>query len=185
MAHSTVLKQLNYCRCRSKVSDKSQSNVIDSNILINFKHFCPISIHEAFWFYLSQEVAKDKIIILDRIADELRVKSDSLCDWVNKQKITPVDERVKAIVLEIERDFSLVDYERSKADPYVIAYAKEHNCQVFSFEQKKRKGEKRDKMPDVCESLEVKYESYPENVFAQIGFPIIPLPEKLKKTDSE
>ncbi len=136
-------------------------------------------IHVAFWKQLSDMVAQKRIIIIDKVRDEC--KSDPLKTWVGQRKITKMSPEMTKAAMDINNKYKLItpknQISKSEADPYIIAYAREVKGIVFSYERKSKQGispSGYNKVPDVCEALNIDWVSKPSEAFEKMNFPTIP-----------
>ena len=150
--------------------------VIDTMILINFSIYLPRNYHPTFWRWLEDQIAQGNIIILDVVVKECR--SNPVKSWVNsksiKRYIVATDNSIKDRAKEINSTHGLITEEagitKSQADPVIIAYAEMEGHAVFTQERERRAGETRNKIPDVCRSLGVPCERFPQDILRQLSF---------------
>jgi hypothetical protein len=122
-----------------------------------------------FWDWFDNIGNHDGVVIPEKVLEELNRKTDGICDFLKsltnlKNESTTSCLKYLPSVLGTYGTLSDVDLEllESKADPYVIAHAIGLNATVVSSEisEPLRIG-KNKKIPDLCQSLGVSFESYP------------------------
>ena len=151
--------------------------LIDANILIKFQHFTPREYHQRFWQALADQVKQGKIVILDKVAEECRGR------WLNiwlqesdiSQLVVTVDSATRQKAVEINDQYQMITQEpggslKSVADTYMIAYAQQNNLSIFSDEQGKRPPQTVNKIPDVCDDLQIGYKRNPIAVMHELQF---------------
>lgn len=136
---------------------------LDSGPFINSwrKHYPP-PLFPCVWDCLGELCQENRIIIPKAVYDEIEVGGDDLFDWIKERKniIHEVNEEVIRAVKEIMRDYGrLVDTKkgRSVADPWVIAHAVATSAVVVTEEEPAKQPSKSLKIPDVCNSLGIRY----------------------------
>ena len=148
--------------------------IIDTNILINFRIFTPMSVHVTFWKQFNEAVENGTIIIIREVADEC--KDSEINEWVKSQRIIETDD-VQKRAIEIDDKYHLITQKegitKSAADPVIIAYAEKNNGIVFTREAKRKLDDTPMKIPDVCEALSIKYQRWPDQFFKNIKFKTI------------
>ena len=154
------------------MNQSKKSYVIDTNILINFRIFTPMSIHITFWKQLSEAVTNKTIVIIRDVADEC--KDREIEPWVNRQEVTEISDDIRERAIEINNKYLLITEEdgikKSKADPVIIAYAEKNQSVVFTQEAKRKSNSDPMKIPDVCNALSIRCERWPDKVFEDINF---------------
>jgi Domain of unknown function (DUF4411) len=117
------------------------------------RHYPP-DVFPTLWNKLDELIDKGEIISSEEVYVELQKKADELHDWVKDRKrmLVPLTEdiqrRAAGLLVEYPR---LVDTlrGRSKADPFVIATAMEHDAAVVTGEILTGKMDK-PRIPDIC-----------------------------------
>ncbi len=146
--------------------------VIDTNILINWSIFTPMEFHTTFWKQLSDCIQSKQIIVIQDVADEC--KFGLLKGWVTEQTIIPIDDGVRQRAIEINDKYTLITQKsgstKSEADPVIIAYAEKNHYGVFSYESKKKPFDNVNKIPDVCEDLDISCERWTAKILKEINF---------------
>jgi len=131
--------------------------------------FPPKGQNDSFWKWLDNIGIHEGVVIPQKVFDELEKKTDGLSDFLktlsNIARV-PTSDCLNSLnkVLNEYGELSDVDLERleSKADPYLIAHGLTLKAVVVSSEisEPHRLGVNK-KIPDVCHSLNVDFESYP------------------------
>jgi len=123
-----------------------------------------VDVFPSLWAKLDGLIVAGEIISSEEVYLEIKRKADDLHKWIQarKQMLVPLDEaiqlRATALLGEYPR---LVDTlrNRSKADPFVIATAIEHNAVVVTGEVLTGKMEK-PRIPDVCQAKGIRYMNF-------------------------
>ena len=123
-----------------------------------------MDVFPSLWAKLDGLIVAGEIISSEEVYLEIKRKADDLHKWIQarKQMLVPLDEaiqlRATALLGEYPR---LVDTlrNRSKADPFVIATAIEHNAVVVTGEVLTGKMEK-PRIPDVCQAKGIRYMNF-------------------------
>lgn len=148
------------------MSGSNQRYCLDTNVLINawnqyyHRDFCP-----DYWSELRRLGLAGRIFVPEMVKEELLRTDDTLSDWIKGSGIPiyPIEGSTTEIVARIYakdvRHQQLVDAnkQRSLADPWVIAHAIEQNACVVTKEHKETQSDRRVKIPNVCESMGVKW----------------------------
>lgn len=151
--------------------------VLDTNILINFSLWRPISMSVDFWNKLSSTLANKKWILLDVVVSEVKFDSD-LINWCKNQKqkglVTILDDDSKDRAVEINNIYTMINPATSEStvDTFIIAFAERNHLGVFSRESEKDPLNPKAlyKIPDVCKKLKVENIRRPATFFKNIGF---------------
>lgn len=145
-------------------------------MLIYFANFCPHDYHNNFWQELADKFEQKEFIIIRSVADECKYPYQ-LVEWIkklkNKKLIKPLEDDVINRAQAINKEFKMITKYQGKyksiADTQLIAYAEIHKLPVLSYESKRRKNQP-NKIPDVCEALEIDYKRYPIDVMKEMSF---------------
>ena len=143
--------------------------IIDSNVFIQSHRmyyqfgFCP-----GFWEWI-EKINFDNVQILsiDKVDEELTRSNDLLSKWVKERKdrfakfdaesmkyISDIHKILKEQGVEDRKIREFVD--DTKADAFLIAYAKAHNCTLITHEERTNNiKSKKVHIPDVCDSIGV------------------------------
>lgn len=126
------------------------SAILDGRI----RHYPP-DIFPKLWTNFEELVQSDGVKASEMIKRELEKKDDDVLKWVKDLNLfIPVDEEIQVIITEILRDHPRLVAEggqRSLADPFVIALAKQNNCVVVTGEQ--GGSDDKPKIPSVCRAM--------------------------------
>lgn len=145
--------------------------IFDTNSLIHAYRddFPPLGKHNGFWDWLDNIAKHDGILIPEKVFEELSKKTDGLSEFLNKHPKFLREPTINCLtklpqVLSEYGSLSDVDLEilEKKADPYVISHAFTLKATVVSSEVSgpNKQGINK-KIPDICQSLNVSFESYP------------------------
>lgn len=153
--------------------------IFDSVALIHAYRddFPPEGEHSHFWNWLDNIGNHEGIIIPEKVFDELSKKTDGLNKFLTKYPNLKNEPTVNCLpilprVLSTYGELSDVDLERldRKADPYVIAHAIMLNATVVSSEvSEPYKTGVNKKIPDICDTLDISFESYPRFLWRMRG----------------
>ncbi len=139
--------------------------------------FPPKGKHSNFWNWLDNIGEQEGIIIPEKVFEELSNKTDGLSKFLTKQPNLKNEPTINCLsilpqVLSTYGELSDVDIEKleKKADPYVISHALELNATVVSSEvSEPYKIGVNKKIPDICDTLDVSFESYPSFLWRMRG----------------
>ena len=153
--------------------------IFDSDSLIHAYRddFPPEGEHSDFWNWLNNIGSHEGIIIPEKVFEELSKKTDGLNKFLTKYPNLKNEPTVNCLsilpkVLSTYGDLSDVDLEmlERKADPYVISHAMTLNATVVSCEvSKPYKIGVNKKIPDICDALDISFESYPRFLWRMRG----------------
>jgi hypothetical protein len=139
--------------------------IFDSGPLIDlFRRYYP-KIFPSLWVRFHALVSEEKIISVREVYHEIEAKEDALSHWAKEQKDTlflpsTVDElRFVNQIFQIQHFQAMIRKQerlqgKPVADPFVIARAKIHKCQVVTTELFKDKAAG---IPNVCEHFSIPY----------------------------
>ena len=143
------------------------SYLLDANVFIQAKNlhygldFCP-----AFWDWLIDNNATDRVFSIDKVADEIAAGADELNDWMRergKGLFLKTDPSVAAQFGKVSTWTTQQQYEPGAintflqvADFYLIAHALAAGHVVVTHEVPANSA-KRVKIPNVCIGLDVKF----------------------------
>ena len=113
----------------------------------------------SFWQKMADSINEGILIAPDMVLLELKRKEDSLYEWAKNQEqlFLPLSAEIQEVHTGIINEFpKLIDSSknRSMCDPWVIALAQLQGGSVVTEES--RGSEKRPKIPDVCDKLDIK-----------------------------
>jgi predicted nucleic acid-binding protein len=147
-------------------SPPPQPYCLDSNVLIQAwnSYYSPV-ICPDYWSVLNNLGKDRKILLPHMVFEEISRTDDDLLAWLKASEIPrlPQDERVvqcwKDILAKDPLHQHLVDNikQRSLADPWVIAHAMNEGASVVTKENIETARTNRIKIPNVCESMGVRW----------------------------
>ena|SRR3989344_1798899 len=149
--------------------------VMDTNTLIGFSIWNPISLNKIFWDKLESSLKDGKWVLLDIVHKEI-THGGPLKEWCKRQKqnglVTEISDNDKLSAIEINNNYPMIDQAtfNSSGDPYIIAYALNNKVAVFTREIHKTPTEKLHKIPDVCKILNIPVTKKPEDFLESIDF---------------
>lgn len=134
--------------------------ILDTNVLMEFSRWIPISLNKSFWDKLEESLGEGKWVLLDVVVEEIKY-NEKLKEWCEKQKrkgfIKTIGESTRERAVEINNIYKMIDETdgNSTVDTYIIAYAEENKLSVFSMESFRIKENGLLKIPEVCQKLKI------------------------------
>lgn len=150
--------------------------ILDTNALIGFSIWIPISLNKNFWLKMEESLQEGKWILLDVVVDEIKYENDGLRNWCAEQKIKGLQKTIETKhrerAVEINNTWKMIDETTGKSatDTYVIAYAEDKGLSVFSRESRRINEDTLFKIPDVCGQLNIPVISKPKEFLMAIGY---------------
>ncbi len=144
------------------IDDSRKVYVVDTNVLVEFCHWCPFKFSSAFWSQLENFLDSGKWILLDVVVDEIKYPKE-IKKWAQNQKdkgvVVALDEKVRERAVEINDQYPMIDEAsgKSEVDTYIVAYAEINNLLIFTREGSRKDNHELYKIPDVCRELGVGY----------------------------
>jgi hypothetical protein len=134
--------------------------VIDSNILINMKHFYP-EVFKSLWDKMNDLVTTNEMISVKEAYNEITARNDFITEWADIHKkifSIPEAEEYATITEIMTRHKELVRNDsvsggKAVADPFLIAKAKATNSILVTNETFIVNAHK---IPNVCQEYNVK-----------------------------
>lgn len=147
----------------------------DTNIIIGFSFWLPVSMHKVFWTKLTESLERGEWIFLDVVMKEIKYNPEleKWCrDQENKGLVTILDDKYRDRGVEINNLYKMIDAVTGKStvDTYIIAYAEANKLVLFSREGHMKPGDDLYKIPDVCDALGVERIAKPKVFLKAIGF---------------
>ena len=144
--------------------------LIDANIFItSHRQYYSFDIAPSFWDQIVEKVS-DKIVIIEKVKDELQRGGDELTEWYNSKSSNftvlgiPEQEVIEAysnIINEVNnRDQylqSAKDELAGNADSWLCAYGLAYNYTIVTLETYDADIRKRIKIPNICEEFGIRY----------------------------
>lgn len=143
--------------------------VLDTNILITaYRDYYGFDICPGFWDWLLYQHQQGKVVSIDKVRAEI-TGEDRLARWVaHSVPATMFDSTADQSVADVYADMMRWVYKgdftngakaefASKADSWVMAYAKARNDIVVTLEKHRPEAKKRVPMPNVCEAFGIEY----------------------------
>jgi hypothetical protein len=142
--------------------------LLDTNIFIQAKNlhygmdFCP-----AFWDWLVEQNARDRVHSIEKVAGELAAGTDELSTWAHdrgEKFFLPPDESILKTLATVSGWVTSQKHYRPAAvnlffqgaDLYLIAHALSHNCTVVTNERGSETALRTVPIPNVCIGVKVK-----------------------------
>ncbi|GAB7140763.1 DUF4411 family protein [Deferribacterales bacterium RsTz2092] len=163
----------------------NETFIIDTNSLITpYRNYYAFDIVPTFWSSMEQAIVSGRVIILDKVFDELVKNDDGLSKWIKSKHITPLKSNdiniignytdvinyiseAKCYNVDALRRWSEV----TVADPWLIASARTHGYSVVTLETSANLTQltSKVKIPDVCRHFNIKcYNLY--NMMRELSF---------------
>jgi|SRR3989344_4214747 len=156
-------------------TDQKKIYLLDTNVLIGFALWLPISLNNVFWLRLAESLKDKDWVLLDAVVKEIKY-NEALTNWCKEQDrkglMAVLSDAHKARGVEINNQYKMIDdiTQKSTVDTYLIAYAEANGLAVFSRESPRKNDSELYKIPDVCGLLKVPRISKPEAFMQAIGF---------------
>lgn len=142
--------------------------LLDSNTFIQAKNFYyGMDICPAYWDWLDQQFQLGIVASVHMIGQELRDGNDELALWVKARPIHFIsnsDSATQAIFTQIVQTIMVGNYNPgnrddflAKADPWLIAKARNIGATVVTNEVMVASNAKRVKIPNICQQFNVPY----------------------------
>ena len=134
--------------------------VLDSNVFINMQRHHPLDVFGSLWTKMADAIDSGAVISCSEVFDELSIGDDDLIKWakLRKDAFFTSGADIQQAVREILKNYpTLVTGTRksNSADPFVIAWAKQHGYTLVSDETRSGNGQPV-KIPNVCEAYDVR-----------------------------
>lgn len=149
--------------------------VLDTNILMGFSRWLPITLNTFFWSNLENSLRNRDWVLLDVIVDEVLYDND-LVKWCKQQRrnglvtILSSDERNRAVDINSQYPMINQSNQNSTVDTYLVAHAEAHGLTIFSQESNRLTTADLYKIPDACAALNIQNIRKPVNFLKDIGF---------------
>ena len=155
----------------------SKKYLIDANSLIRpARAYYPFDFAPSFWQQLRPKISLDKIVVLDKVRDEILKGTDELSAWISDLPNECILSTQDIQIIRTYRDVLGFIQQSDKysesalrlwsrenvADPWLIAAAKVYGYTLLSFEQSAGRITTRSnnpKLPDVARHFQVPYTS--------------------------
>ena len=144
--------------------------IIDANILITAsRQLYPFDIMPGFWTQLLEK-GESKLILLDKVKEEIYQGSDDLADWLQQHEDEFVqkdmyDDLVVAsygqVIQSVMDDDTYMEVAKadfaSVADSWICAHALSKGYVIVTQETFEPNCKKRVKIPNVCKGFDIEY----------------------------
>jgi hypothetical protein len=134
--------------------------VIDTSSLTTMRRVYPVDVFPGVWNKLDELADNGTLVSVDPVLRELEVQDDVVTAWARQHEsaFVPLDDAIQEEATRILAAHpGLVDLKQRKggADPFVIACARVNSCAVVT-EENKTHGSARVKIPNVCDTMNLK-----------------------------
>jgi predicted nuclease of predicted toxin-antitoxin system len=135
-----------------------------SAILEGYNRLYPPDVFPKLWDNLEGIVQSGKLRATEMVLVELDRKDDEVKKWAKSQKemFLQVDEKIQEYIAKIMGKYPRIVAEggqKNMADPFVVAFAKQHNLTVITAE-KNIGSDKKPSIPYICQGLDVECISF-------------------------
>jgi len=140
--------------------------LLDTNVFIQAKEHYAFEFCPAFWDWIAQNNARNKVYSIEHVKRELLRHGDSLATWAKNQNsrfFLPIDSSTSANLSTVSnwvahQSFSSAGQHRflQGADYYLIAYALTQHRTVVTHESENT-SRTEIKIPIVCRGLSIRY----------------------------
>lgn len=144
--------------------------LIDANIFITaHREYYSFDIAPSFWEQLIEK-ASDKIIIIERVKNEIQKGGDELTEWYNEEcsnfKVlgipdNSVIEAYREIINSVNKNTQYLQSAKeefaSVADSWLCSYGLAYDYTIVTLETYDAYIRKRIKIPNICEEFDIKY----------------------------
>lgn len=149
--------------------------IVDSNFFIQaHRAYYPLDVIQSFWVKVKQLAEEGKIKSIDKVKNEIYSNAsheDELKDWCENNLPnnffldtgSSVNDYTEIVVWanSMNHFFKRSAIEEflttDLADPWLVAYAKSHNCTIVTYEKSEPNRKSRIKIPEVCNQFGVRY----------------------------
>lgn len=137
------------------------STLIPANKTYYDLAFCP-----AFWDWLVDASERGTVLSVELVRDQVKIQDPDLSAWLkanmptffaslDQGALTLVQEVVNHVNSGVRHTNSAKAAFNSSIYPFLVAYAKAHNCTVVTLERSAGDNQEVVKLPDVCRELNV------------------------------
>lgn len=146
--------------------------VLDANCFIQaHRQIYPIDVASSFWKKLKDLADREIIVSIDKVREELFENEDELTKWIESHLDESFfkDTEVDSVLSQYQQ---VVTWAQSKSDQYVpraiedfmqydnadawlVAYAKETNQTLVTYEVSSPNSQTKIKIPDVCKAFNI------------------------------
>ena len=152
------------------MNNRSPLFVLDTNVFIGaHRRYYALDLCPGFWECLIHYCGESRVRSIDRVRDEILVKSDPLSEWVKQAPKNLFVSTAEESVIDAFMKMNKWVQENSRfqpqareefarvADAWLAAYAKVNNAVVVTHEVHNVDAKKRVPLPNVCQQFGVKY----------------------------
>jgi hypothetical protein len=129
-----------------------------SAILEGYNRLYPPDILPTLWIRMGDLIQCGNMKATEMVRRELERKDDEAMEWAKSQRLfEPIDEDIQRIVTNIMAKFPRIvakGGQKNMADPFVVAFAKQHEFTVVTAERRQGSINK-PTMTFLCQQLEV------------------------------
>jgi hypothetical protein len=167
----------------------SEVFIIDANILIEpHRTYYSFDFVPEFWSFIEKNIVAKRIILLDKVYDEIAVGTDALSLWIkNLKNVEPLNHRTPEFLKHYADILNYIQLsglykinalrswsEPTVADPFLIAAAIHNNYTVTTGETpnhglSRNNPSSKVKIPDICDQFNVRWGNL-FDMLTQLGF---------------
>jgi len=132
--------------------------IIDSSSLIQLRQYYPKDLFAPLYDKLTPVLKSGKVVVLDLVIDEIKDKEKEIFKILDENIPKERSYKFEDYILESQKIIrthydEVKKPHKLKADPHIIACAKQENLRIVTDELK----EDRTSIPNVCDKENVKY----------------------------
>jgi len=157
--------------------------LVDANFFIQaHRAIYPLDVATSFWLKVKQLADNGNIISIDKVRNEIYQNEDELKTWCQLNLPNNFFKNTDIVIIEygqlaIWANSRSNHYKREAidefldaniADAWLIAFAKNHNISLVTYEKSEPNSKKKIKIPDVCIEFNVDYSNTIE-MFRSLG----------------
>ena len=145
------------------LENKVKYSIDTSAILWLHNDYYPQDVFPTLWEKIESLIKNGELKAIEIVLEELKGNEDNAYKWAKQQQrlFLPFDEKVESTAQTIRKSYYKTkdkNSEKDRADPFVIALAKQHGATVVSAEKRRGTQEAENKNPSIpfiCEKLEI------------------------------
>ena len=144
--------------------------LFDTNVFITAKNtYYATDIAPSFWQHLEFVIKKDKVIIIDKVYQEILKGGDELANWMREtcssktvlstfpQVLKNYTEIIVSISSNDQYSQSAKDEFARVADSWLLAHSYQNECCIVTNEKYEPNIKRKVKIPNICELFHIPY----------------------------